>query len=188
MSPTTLLDLAARRMPPPEWVGLPARLMPPALERRLLTGVLNRLLAEPATEGEFEFLEGRYLAVEVSDMNLRRVFTAKDVRPLTASRRQAADAAIRGRAVEFLLLAARLEDPDTLFFQRRLEVTGDTALGLTVRNLLDRLPLEALPLPARIMLNRAARFGRRVRREAGAGAGARGNVKRGPAHSLRKSE
>jgi O2-independent ubiquinone biosynthesis accessory factor UbiT len=163
MPPTSILDLAARHMPPPELIALPARLVPPALERRLLAAALNRLLAEQAAEGEFDFLEGRYLAVEVSDMKLRRVFTAIDGQLLAASRRQAADAAIRGRAVEFLLLAARLEDPDTLFFQRRLEVTGDTALGLTVRNLLDRLPLEALPLPARILLNRAARFGKRVR-------------------------
>ncbi len=163
MPPTTLLDLAARRMPPPELVGLPARLVPPALERRLLAGVLNRLLAEQAAEGEFDFLQGHYLAVEVSDMKLRRVFTAVDGRLLAASRRQPADAAIRGRAVEFMLMAARLEDPDTLFFQRRLEVTGDTALGLTVRNLLDRLPPDALPMPARILLNRAARFGKRVR-------------------------
>lgn len=163
MQTARFLDLAARRMPPPEVMGLPARMLPPAVEHRLLAGMLNRLLAEQAAEGEFGFLEGRYLAVEVSDMKLRRVFSARDGQLFLASRRQPADAAIRGRAVEFLLLAARLEDPDTLFFQRRLEVTGDTALGLTVRNLLDRLPLEALPLPARIVLNRAARFGRRVR-------------------------
>ncbi|QOC22493.1 SCP2 sterol-binding domain-containing protein [Wenzhouxiangella sp. AB-CW3] len=167
MPPEVLLNLAARRMPPPERVGLPLRLVPTALEHRVVSGLLNRVLAEQAAEGEFDFLQGRYLAVEVSDMQLRRVFTVNDGRLLAASRRQAADATIRGRAVEFLLLAARLEDPDTLFFQRRLEVTGDTALGLTVRNHLDRLPLEAIPLPARILLNRVARFGKRVRQVKG---------------------
>ena len=146
-------------------MGLPARMAPPPIEHKLVSGLLDRLLAEQSADSEFDFLERRYLAVEVSDMKLRRVFTVEEGRLLLASRRQAADATIRGRAVEFLLLAARLEDPDTLFFQRRLEVSGDTALGLTVRNLLDRQPLEALPLPARILLNRAARFGRRVRRE-----------------------
>ncbi len=163
MPPTALLDFAARRMPPPEWVGLPARLVPPPIEHRLVSGLLDRLLADQAADGGFDFLQGHYLAVEVSDMRLRRVFTAVDAHLVLASRRQAVDAAIRGRAVEFLLLAARLEDPDTLFFQRRLEVTGDTALGLTVRNLLDRLDMADLPLPARILLNRAARFGKRVR-------------------------
>jgi O2-independent ubiquinone biosynthesis accessory factor UbiT len=167
MSLTPALDLAARHLPPAGIVGLPLRLLPPTLERRLLEAPLNQLLAEQAETGELDFLEGRHLAIEVSDMGIRRVVTAQEGCLVTAPRRQPADATIRGRAVEFLLLAARLEDPDTLFFQRRLEVTGDTALGLTARNLLDRLPLEALPLPARILLNRAARFGKRVRQAKG---------------------
>ncbi|MGL4734573.1 MAG: ubiquinone anaerobic biosynthesis accessory factor UbiT, partial [Enterovibrio sp.] len=44
-----------------------------------------------------------------------------------------------------LLLAARKEDPDTLFFQRRLLIEGDTALGLQVKNALDSVDLSALP-------------------------------------------
>src|SRR3546814_14074823 len=63
---------------------------------------------------------------------------------------------VRGTATDLLLLAARLEDADTLFFQRRLVLTGDTELGLTVRNLLDRLPWESVPLAVRIRLNRRA--------------------------------
>ena len=31
----------------------------------------------------------------------------------------------------------REEDPDTLFFNRELQIEGDTALGLTTKNLLD---------------------------------------------------
>ena len=62
-----------------------------------------------------------------------------------------------------LLLASRLEDADTLFFQRRLELSGDTELGLTLRNVLDRLPWEQVPLGLRIALNRLARFARAAR-------------------------
>ena len=43
---------------------------------------------------------------------------------------------------------ARREDPDTLFFQRLLAIEGDTALGLEIKNFLDRLEWEALPMPA----------------------------------------
>ena len=57
-----------------------------------------------------------------------------------------------------LLLAGRREDADTLFFQRRLVLTGDTELGLTARNVLDRLPWEQVPLALRIAINRGARF------------------------------
>jgi predicted lipid carrier protein YhbT len=159
------LDFMARRMPPPELVALPVRCCPPPVQRRLLGRALNHLLAELIADGEFDFLADRRLAIEVEDMKLRWVITAGEGHLLAVSEHEPAEATIRGRAVEFLLLLARLEDPDTLFFQRRLEVTGDTAIGLTTRNLLDRLPLEALPLPLRIALNRAGRFARRVRRQ-----------------------
>ena len=40
---------------------------------------------------------------------------------------------------DYLSLALRREDPDSLFFSRRLVVEGDTALGLVVKNALDSL-------------------------------------------------
>jgi hypothetical protein len=40
-------------------------------------------------------------------------------------------------------LTLRLEDPDTLFFNRRLLIEGDTDLGLRVKNMLDGVELEA---------------------------------------------
>ncbi len=70
---------------------------------------------------------------------------------------------MRGSATDLLLLASRLEDADTLFFQRRLELTGDTELGLTARNMLERLPWASIPLGLRIALNRGARFARAAR-------------------------
>jgi predicted lipid carrier protein YhbT len=36
-------------------------------------------------------------------------------------------------------LAARKEDPDTLFFSRRLVMEGDTELGLLIKNTLDAI-------------------------------------------------
>ena len=73
------------------------------------------------------------------------------------------EASVRGSATDLLLLASRLEDADTLFFQRALELTGDTELGLTARNLLERLPWESVPLGLRIALNRGARLARAAR-------------------------
>ena len=43
---------------------------------------------------------------------------------------------------DLLALASRAEDPDTLFFQRRLALEGDTAIGLRVKNLLDALDFD----------------------------------------------
>jgi len=58
------------------------------------------------------------------------------------------DATISASARDFLLLALRKEDPDTLFFDRRLVIEGDTELGLRVKNALDRVDL---PLPPHVM-------------------------------------
>jgi predicted lipid carrier protein YhbT len=44
-----------------------------------------------------------------------------------------------------LLLATRKEDADTLFFRRQLKTSGDTELGLYVKNFLDGLEPETLP-------------------------------------------
>ncbi|NIA27987.1 MAG: hypothetical protein GWP02_08015, partial [Desulfobulbaceae bacterium] len=56
-----------------------------------------------------------------------------------------ADLSIEGTVYTFLLLATRKEDADTLFFRRQLKTSGDTELGLYVKNFLDGLEPETLP-------------------------------------------
>jgi predicted lipid carrier protein YhbT len=56
-----------------------------------------------------------------------------------------ADLTIEGTVYTFLLLATRKEDADTLFFRRQLKTSGDTELGLYVKNFLDGLEPETLP-------------------------------------------
>jgi predicted lipid carrier protein YhbT len=51
------------------------------------------------------------------------------------------DLAISATAYDFLMLGTRQEDPDTLFFSRRLLVEGDTELGLIAKNTLDAVEL-----------------------------------------------
>jgi predicted lipid carrier protein YhbT len=43
------------------------------------------------------------------------------------------------------LLATRKEDADTLFFHRQLKTSGNTELGLHIKNFLDGLEPETLP-------------------------------------------
>ncbi|HBI80195.1 MAG TPA: sterol-binding protein, partial [Marinobacter adhaerens] len=49
------------------------------------------------------------------------------------------EATIRGSLAAFRTLAERRQDPDQLFFQRRLVIEGDTELGLSLKNLLDSI-------------------------------------------------
>lgn len=55
-----------------------------------------------------------------------------------------ADLTLSATAHDFLLLAQRRQDPDTLFFSRRLSMEGDTELGLVVKNALDAIELPVL--------------------------------------------
>jgi O2-independent ubiquinone biosynthesis accessory factor UbiT len=150
-----------RLLPPPARWAVALRALPPALQRSLMESAMARALAAPLESGALAFLQGRRLGIDVTDLDLHWVITLDRNRLRAIS--QPAEASVRGTATDLLLLAARLEDADTLFFQRRLVLTGDTELGLTARNLLDRLPWEQVPLALRILLNRGARFAQSAR-------------------------
>lgn len=64
-----------------------------------------------------------------------------EVRVERKPRRNHADGAavMRASLADYAALALRREDPDTLFFTRRLVIEGDTALGLELKNALDAL-------------------------------------------------
>lgn len=49
------------------------------------------------------------------------------------------DVVIGATLYDLGLLATRREDPDTLFFSRRLVMEGDTELGLLIKNTLDAI-------------------------------------------------
>lgn len=62
------------------------------------------------------------------------------------------DLDIGASARDFLALARRQEDPDTLFFSRRLAMVGDTELGLLVKNTLDGIDVPLTTLARQAML------------------------------------
>jgi len=145
-----------RWLPPPcYWRPLLSRI-PASLHARVVPRVLGRAVSAPGVLRSLEAVEGRRIGIEVRDLGLRWVIELADGRLRAAD--GDAEATIRGSATDLLLLASRQEDADTLFFQRRLELTGDTELGLLLRNLLDRMPWEEVPLALRIALQRSSRL------------------------------
>lgn len=133
---------------PPRLAGLVARLpaTPPSLAFSLLA---NRLLWPLLKQLDWQALAGRRYAIRVKDLGLSLRFT---VTPRGFSPDNGApDLAISASARDFLLLLNRQEDPDTLFFSRRLVSEGDTELGLTVKNTLDAIDpdsvMRQLPWP-----------------------------------------
>ena len=150
-----------RLLPPPRRIAPVLRMLSPAVQKRLLERAMAKVLAAPIADGTLDFMAGRRLGIEVDDLGLRWVVELQTQRLSVVD--APAEATVRGSATDLLLLAGRLEDADTLFFQRRLVLTGDVDLGLTARNLLERLPWENVPLGLRIALNRGARFARAAR-------------------------
>ena len=150
-----------RLLPPPRRIAPLLRVLPARWQHRLLEAAMARVLAAPLQDGTRDFMRGRRLAIEVSDLKLSWVLGLRDGKLCVCT--GVPEASVRGSATDLLLLASRLEDADTLFFQRALQLTGDTELGLTARNLLERLPWESVPLGLRIALNRGALFARAAR-------------------------
>ncbi|AUX92137.1 ubiquinone anaerobic biosynthesis accessory factor UbiT [Mixta gaviniae] len=141
----------------PRLLRLPMQLTPFAMKKILLQQLLNMQFRHALAEGELDFLQGRWLGIEIQDIALRWAVTL-DNGALAIGDRDEADVWFRGNANDLLLVAARKADPDTLFFQRRLVIEGDTELGLEVKNLMDAIELEHMPAPLRIGLMQLADF------------------------------
>lgn len=127
----------------PRPLAWPFAILPEGLHGMAVVTALNRIFADALREGGLDFLEGRIMHVRVDDMGVTFHLSLRQGRLATARREREPDLSITGNLHAFLLLAARREDTDTLFFQRRLQMTGDTELGLEVKNFLDGLDLES---------------------------------------------
>ena len=136
---------------------MPVKLAPFALKRQVLEQVLSWQFRQALADGELDFLEGRWLSIHVRDIGLLWYTSVINGR-LVVSPEAEADVSFSADASDLLMIAARKQDPDTLFFQRRLVIEGDTELGLYVKNLMDAIELEQMPKALRIMLLQLADF------------------------------
>ena len=137
--------------------------IPEPVNRRIMEHFLNNALRHPLADGEFNFLSGRTVAIQVLDLDWSITITSFDDRRLHVLRSKQAETMIRATTKDFVELASGYADPDTLFFQRRLCIEGDVALGLETKNTLDGVDRDALPPPFRALLQIAgawlARYG-----------------------------
>lgn len=110
----------------------------------MLSATLNALLRGLFNTEDAARVEGKVVRLAVRDAGIRCTLRIVPGGYAPCRDTAAPDATISASARDFLLLALRKEDPDTLFFDRRLVIEGDTELGLLVKNALDRADL---PLP-----------------------------------------
>jgi predicted lipid carrier protein YhbT len=120
---------------------LPLRWLPDALHAQVFARAFNHLMRGQALARRLPALDGRVVRIEVSDVPCR-VDLAIRGESLHGASGRAPDVTVRGPLADFWKLATRAEDPDTLFFQRRLAIEGDTETGLHLKNLLDALDYD----------------------------------------------
>ncbi|PIT36516.1 Sterol-binding domain protein [Snodgrassella alvi] len=120
---------------------LPAK--PPAW---LLVQTLNQLLKREILLADMSLLAGCLFRVEVADLGLNLFFTASEQRFMVSDVSADVDLCLSANTADFMKMLLRQEDPDTLFFNRRLKIEGDTELGLIVKNLLDSIDWSTIPM------------------------------------------
>jgi len=131
----------------PPFVGAVLGRLPPYPGSLLLATALNFVLAPRLAPDVLQILRGRRFRIHVRDAQSKFDFLW-DGRRFVPGRWSAEqiDMTLGASALDFVLLAQRQQDPDTLFFERRLTMEGDTELGLVVKNTLDALELPMLDL------------------------------------------
>jgi predicted lipid carrier protein YhbT len=136
----------------------PVQLLPQAVQKKALLEGLKLVFKEALVDGDFEFLQDKWLKVEIKDLQLHWYISYQDEQLVVAKSEVEASVSFAGNLNDLVLIAGRKEDPDTLFFQRRLSIEGDTELGLEVKNLMDSVDLEQLPKALQQLLNQLAEF------------------------------
>ena len=148
---TVLSGRPAPAQPLPQLIANLGRRLPAYPGSLLCVAALNLVLRPHLPQDVRACLRGRPLRVRVSDAGVAFDFSWKEkadgagaFAALPAGGQ--VDLEIAACARDFLALARREQDPDTLFFARRLSMEGDTELGLLVKNTLDALEAPVLEL------------------------------------------
>src|SRR5690606_8449485 len=101
----------------------------------------NLMLAQHLPADTLHMLEGRVLRIQARDAGIAFDFVWRNRKFAAAAPGSNIALTIAANLQDFYLLIQRKEDPDTLFFSRRLIMQGDTELGLLVKNTLDSLDM-----------------------------------------------
>lgn len=115
----------------------PLGYLPRPMSNHAMVALCNQVFATPLAAGELAFLDQRVLQISAEDAGINLVVRGDGERLRVATGQGAPDVSIRGSAYDLLLLVSQREDADSLFFQRRLRLEGDTELGLHLKNFLD---------------------------------------------------
>jgi predicted lipid carrier protein YhbT len=118
------------------------RLLPGFAQAQVLEQFINRIFAGQAL-AQLQPLAGKRLLFATPGGELELVMQiSDDLIRISDSMTDAPDVTIRGDLTALTALCLGLEDSDSLFFSRRLLMTGDTAVGLMFKNILTNLDFD----------------------------------------------
>ena len=123
-------------------VPMALKYLPDGFHSRLIARVFNHLMRGQDVVDDLSYLNGKTICLAVSDTGNSFPFLITNNKLCVAPNQRECDVTIRGKLPDFLALATRSEDPDTLFFARRLCLEGDTDAGLYLKNTLDGLEYD----------------------------------------------
>lgn len=140
------------------------RLLPFKAQKAMLLPALTSVFREALEDGDFEFLQDKWLKIAITDLGLTWWLSFDEDKLIMASQDEMAannhseDVSFSATGDDLVLIAGRKQDPDTLFFQRRLKIEGDTELGLEVKNLIDAIDIDQLPSTVHSLVEYSANF------------------------------
>lgn len=139
-----------KRYSVPEPVGRLLSLLPSFPGSMLFVSAANLVLKDRLPEDVRQAIAGKLLRFALTDAKIEfdLVWTKSGFVPAWSGAEP--DLTIAASAHDFILLAQRREDPDTLFFSRRLVMEGDTELGLLLKNTLDAMDLNLAELAQKV--------------------------------------
>lgn len=120
------------------------RSLPDSVHSELLSRLFNHLLRGQYMVDQLYDLDGKRLAIGIKDTRTELLFRIQgnQLKRQPKTTAQAWDVRISGNLNDFWQLASRSEDPDTLFFHRRLAIEGETEAGLYLKNMLDGMDFD----------------------------------------------
>ena len=146
----------------PKPVGNILSILPGYSKTLLFVQAVNMVLGDTLRSEVMQPLQNKLISIRVTDVGVVFYFFLTPKGLVACRRSREPELTISASAHDFLMLALRKEDPDTLFFSRRLCMEGDTELGLLLKNTLDAMELPPFNLrslsPPRVLAEIRARL------------------------------
>jgi len=132
----------------PKILGRITTKLPLSLNQKVVSKLINLAFVEQVADGDFGFLAGKRLQIEIIDAMLFVGITFKHQQICCYhfdNVLHTADATLSINTIDAISLLEQSIDPDTLFFQRKLKISGNTELAHHVKNTIDTLNLNIIP-------------------------------------------